>query len=71
MDYVYGDSPGCLAGVLRGNLAETVATSAADGVQHQDGYGDHRHPDGVDHDRLVVERRIHFAPVHRMPQVSK
>lgn len=71
MDYVYGDSPGCLAGVLRGDLAETVATSAADGVQHQDGHSDHRHPDGVDQDRLVVERRIHFAPVHRMPQVSK
>ena len=69
MDYVYVH-PGCLAWVLRSHLAQTVAASAADGVQHQDGDRYHRHPDGVDHDGLVVQRRVYLAPVHRMPRVS-
>lgn len=69
VDYVYV-RPGCLAGVLRSDLAETVSAGATDSIQHQDGHRYHRHADGVDHDSLVVQRRVHIGPVHRMPRVS-
>lgn len=60
----------CLAGVLRRRLAQAVPAGAADRVQHHDGHGDHGHADGVDHDRLVVQRRVYIAPAHRVPRVS-
>lgn len=72
MNYCYGCGKwaGCLAGVLRGHFAQAVAAGATHRVQHYDGDGHHRHADGVDHDRLVRQRRVHLAPVHRMPRVS-